>query len=141
MRWFEEQLELAVELKKPVFLHERAAHDAFVRILEPYMPKLAGAVVHGFTGTDAELKKYLSMGCHIGITGWICDERRGTELAKIVHQIPLDRLMVGIFILFYFLFTVVMQTNALEVSLHLTIHGPPPPFFFFFFFFFWATTD
>ncbi|KJE90865.1 hydrolase [Capsaspora owczarzaki ATCC 30864] len=94
MKWFEEQLKLAVELKKPVFLHERSAHEAFVRILEPYMPQLTGAVVHCFTGTDAELKKYLSMGCHIGITGWICDERRGTDLAKIVHQIPLDRLMI-----------------------------------------------
>jgi Tat protein secretion system quality control protein TatD with DNase activity len=36
----------------------------------------------------------LDLGLHIGITGWICDERRGTHLREVVREIPLDRLMI-----------------------------------------------
>jgi TatD DNase family protein len=34
------------------------------------------------------------MGCHIGITGWICDERRGRHIAALVKKIPSTRLMI-----------------------------------------------
>ena len=51
-------------------------------------------MIHCFTGTREELKAYLDMGLHIGITGWICDERRGTHLRELVKEIPLDRLMI-----------------------------------------------
>ena len=93
-RAFAAQLDLAVELGKPVFLHERAAHARLVEILEPRLGRLRGAVVHCFTGTEAELETYVSLGCHVGITGWICDDRRGTQLRDIVRRIPADRLMV-----------------------------------------------
>lgn len=93
-RWFEEQLKLACELKMPLFLHERSAHIRFAEILSHYRKDLVAAVVHCFTGTEAELEKYLTMDLHIGITGWICDERRGLPLREIVGQIPLDRLMI-----------------------------------------------
>ena len=88
------QLELACELRLPVFLHERSAHEAFVAILEEYRPRLGAAVVHCFTGTESELKKYVQLDLHIGITGWICDERRGQDLQKIVPLIPWNRLMI-----------------------------------------------
>jgi TatD DNase family protein len=93
-RWFAEQLGLACELGLPVFLHERDAHERFVEILSPYRPRLSRAVVHCFTGTEQELDAYLGMDLHIGITGWICDERRGEHLRTLVKRIPLDRLML-----------------------------------------------
>src|SRR5215471_5727197 len=91
---FEKQLELACELRKPVFLHERDAHKRFVEILADYRGRLADAVVHCFTGTSEEAKAYLDLGLYIGITGWICDDRRGVELRNVVRRIPLDRLMI-----------------------------------------------
>jgi TatD DNase family protein len=91
---FEKQLELACELGKPVFMHERDAHKRFVEILAGYRDRLADAVVHCFTGTPDEVKAYLDLGLYIGITGWICDDRRGVELRNIVRAIPLDRLMI-----------------------------------------------
>lgn len=93
-KWFEEQIKLAMELHKPLFLHERDAHARFVEILKPYLGQLGPVVVHCFTGTGPELDDYLSLGCHIGITGWICDERRGLHLRELVKRIPLDRLML-----------------------------------------------
>ncbi len=93
-RAFEKQLELAVDCGKPVFLHQRDAHDDFVAIFREFRPQLAGAVVHCFTDTREALLEYLEMDCHIGITGWICDERRGKHLKEFVHEIPGDRLMI-----------------------------------------------
>ncbi|MCK5335623.1 MAG: TatD family hydrolase, partial [Gammaproteobacteria bacterium] len=74
--------------------HQRDAHDDFIKILAQYIDKLPRAVAHCFTGNAYELKEYLEMGLYIGITGWICDERRGHELRSIVNQIPLDKLMI-----------------------------------------------
>jgi TatD DNase family protein len=56
--------------------------------------KVCAGVVHCFTGNGQALKAYLDMGLHIGITGWICDERRGIHLRELVRNIPLDRLML-----------------------------------------------
>ena len=94
LRCFEAQLELAVELGMPVFLHERAAHAEFASILEKHRPRIPRAVVHCFTGTGVELARYLDLDLHVGITGWICDERRGTHLRELVRRIPKDRLMI-----------------------------------------------
>ena len=92
-RAFRWQLELAVETGKPVFLHQRDAHDAFIGILSDYLPRLSGGVAHCFTGDERELRACLDLGLSIGITGWICDERRGQHLRDLVRLIPLDRLM------------------------------------------------
>ncbi|GAA4839642.1 TatD family hydrolase [Paenibacillus vulneris] len=93
-RWFEEQAALACELQMPLFLHEREAHHDFAAILKQFRGRLGKAVVHCFTGSSYELRTYLNMGFHIGITGWICDERRGKHLRELVKSIPLDRLML-----------------------------------------------
>ena len=93
-RVFRAQLELAVETGKPVFLHQRDGHDAFMAILRDYRPRLSAGVAHCFTGDDRELRDYLDLGLSIGITGWICDERRGQHLRELVRLIPLDRLMI-----------------------------------------------
>lgn len=91
---FEAQLELACELGKPVFLHERKAHEDFESMLKNARPNLAGGVVHCFTGGVRELERYVDLGLCIGITGFICDERRGTHLQELASRIPSDRLMV-----------------------------------------------
>lgn len=93
-RAFHEQLQLAVELQFPVFLHQRDAHARFLPILKEYRDALPCAVAHCFTGSGDELNDYLDLDLHIGITGWICDERRGVHLLDIVDRIPANRLML-----------------------------------------------
>lgn len=91
---FRQQIELAVELQMPLFLHEREAHQAFYGILKDYKNDLGPAVVHCFTGDARALENYLRMDLYIGITGWICDERRGAHLHDLVAVIPQDRLLI-----------------------------------------------
>lgn len=93
-RAFAAQLELAAELALPVFLHERDAYDDFVKLVSQFREQLAGVVVHCFTGNAAHLDRYIDLDCHIGITGWICDERRGQHLQQIIARIPTNRLMI-----------------------------------------------
>lgn len=91
---FNEQLQLASELNAPLFLHQRDAHQAFLNQLKAQRNQLKQIVVHCFTGSQAELEDYLELDCYIGITGWICDERRGQDVLKLVSQIPNDRLLI-----------------------------------------------
>jgi len=93
-RAFAAQLELAAETRKPVFLHQRDAHEEFVATLAPLRAGLVGGVAHCFTGGPAELAAYLDLDLYIGVTGWVCDERRGGELRAALPKIPLDRLLV-----------------------------------------------
>lgn len=93
-RAFERQLELAVEAGKPLFLHQRDAHADFMAILGDFRDRIGPAVVHCFTGTGDELRDYLEAGWHVGITGWLCDERRGRHLRELVREIPAGRLMI-----------------------------------------------
>jgi TatD DNase family protein len=90
---FHHQLELAAELGKPVFLHQRDAHADFAAILTEHGTHWRG-VAHCFTGSQEELMCYLGLGLAIGITGWICDERRGTHLAALMPRIPAERLLL-----------------------------------------------
>ncbi|PCJ60624.1 MAG: hydrolase TatD [Planctomycetota bacterium] len=91
---FIQQLEIATQIKKPVFLHERDAHTRFIEILKDFRNQLPGVVVHCYTGNLEQLKAYLDIDCHIGITGWICDKKRGDQLRAIVKHIPENRLMI-----------------------------------------------
>ena len=93
-RAFIAQLEIAVQVRKPVFLHQRDAHGDFAAILRDFAGRLRGGVAHCFTGGEAELEAYLALGLYIGITGWACDERRGLELRRSVPRIPLDKLLI-----------------------------------------------
>ena len=93
-RWFVAQLELACELGKPLFLHSRDAHPRFAELLRAHRDGLPRAVAHCFTGDADELRSYLDMDLYIGITGWICDERRGLHLRELVREIPRERLML-----------------------------------------------
>ena len=91
---FERQLAIAIDTGKPLFLHQRDAHADFIACLDNVRGRIGAAVVHCFTGESDELDAYLERGFHIGITGWICDERRGAHLRDLVKRIPSDRLMI-----------------------------------------------
>jgi TatD DNase family protein len=91
---FKKQLEIAIETRKPVFLHERDAFETQYNILKDYLPQLSRGVIHCFTGSQDALEKYLDLGLYIGITGWICDERRGQHLLETIKLIPDDKLMI-----------------------------------------------
>jgi TatD DNase family protein len=93
-RVFQQQLQIGIDSGLPLFLHMRDAHEDFHALLKEARDHLADVVVHCFTGTRNELHDYLDMDCHIGITGWICDERRGTHMLEFLEDIPVDRLMV-----------------------------------------------
>jgi TatD DNase family protein len=96
---FERQLEIAVDLAangmpKPLFLHQRDAHADFMAIMRSFEGRIGPAVVHCFTGSREELFDYLDQDWHVGITGWLCDERRGTHLRELVRHVPAGRLMI-----------------------------------------------
>ena len=93
-RAFEEQLAIAADVGKPVFLHQRDAHARFLPLLRSYRDRLVDAVVHCFTDQRAALYDYLDLGLSIGITGWICDRKRGAALRELVSAIPAERLMI-----------------------------------------------
>lgn len=91
---FISQLDIATECHKPVYLHERDAFAAQIDILANYHQRLDGGVAHCFTGDKAQLGRYLDLGLYIGITGWICDPRRGQTLRDAVNYAPMDRLLL-----------------------------------------------
>ena len=91
---FEKQLAIAVDLGMPLFLHQRDAHDDFLSLLKAARDRVPAVVVHCFTDQRRALFEYLDLDCHIGITGWICDERRGMHLRELVRDIPASRLLL-----------------------------------------------
>ena len=91
---FTRQILLAAETGLPLFMHQRDAHDDFVSLLAPLRERVGNAVVHCFTGDRATLSDYLALDLHIGVTGWICDERRARTLREAVAAIPDERLMI-----------------------------------------------
>lgn len=94
IRCLEKHIVIAEKLNKPLFLHERSASADFIRRFKKHPDICTKSVVHCFTGDKAVLEQYLAMGFSIGITGWICDEKRSKELREAVRLIPLDRILV-----------------------------------------------
>jgi len=93
-RAFEAQLELAAEVGKPLFIHEREAGERMLDILRHWRDALPGGVVHCFTGDKKTLFGFLDLDLYIGFTGWVCDERRGTGLWPLLPSVPADRLLI-----------------------------------------------
>lgn len=93
-KWFKKQIKLAEKMNMPLFLHERDAHEDMYKILKKH-PKIAEkSVIHCFTGTKEEAENYIDLGCYIGITGWICDMKRGKSLQEAVKIIPPNKMMI-----------------------------------------------
>ncbi|MCL1078467.1 YchF/TatD family DNA exonuclease [Parashewanella spongiae] len=91
---FEAQLQLAANLNMPIYMHCRDAHNDFITLVKKYRARLKRAVLHCFTGSYEEMQQCIELDLHLGITGWVCDERRGTELAEVVKHIPSNRIML-----------------------------------------------
>ncbi len=91
---FKAQLEMAAETGLPLFCHERDAADKMHEMLKAYRDDISNAVIHCFTADQEALFRYLDLDLYIGITGWVCDERRGTHLWPLLKSIPTDRLMI-----------------------------------------------
>lgn len=91
---FRQQLEIAKNSQLPVFLHQRDAHELFLDILKENINEISGGVAHCFTGTKEQMKDYLDLGLYIGITGWICDERRGQDLQEAINYLPQNRILI-----------------------------------------------
>ena len=91
---YKAHLELAAEIQKPLFLHERAAFNRFMSITSEYLPQLPKAVVHCFTGTLPEAKTYLDNGLYLGFTGAVSDVKRFAHLKEVIQYVPLDRMMI-----------------------------------------------
>lgn len=87
---FSKQLQLANEVALPVYLHERDAFDTQYQLLKDYGIK--HGIAHCFTGDSTQLKAYLDLGLYIGITGWLCDDRRNQALLDAITYLPLDRI-------------------------------------------------
>lgn len=94
LRCLEKHIVLAEKLEMPMFLHERSASADFVKRFKAHADVCKRSVVHCFTGTRQELETYLEMGFSIGITGWICDDRRADDLRSAVKILPLDRVLI-----------------------------------------------
>lgn len=91
---FEGHIKIAISFNLPLFLHERAAHEKMIEILDKYKGKLGNVVIHCFTGNAEQALNYIKRGFYIGVTGWIFDERRNQGLLEALPHIPLDRLMI-----------------------------------------------
>ncbi|MEE4246507.1 MAG: TatD family hydrolase [Kangiellaceae bacterium] len=91
---FTKQLQLAEQYDLPVYLHERDAYHEMISILHQYRGRLNKLLIHCFTGDEEQLQGYLELNMYIGITGWICDERRNHGLLESVAMIPDDRIMI-----------------------------------------------
>lgn len=91
---FRLQLGLAMQAGLPVFLHQRDAHERFLALLDECGTRMPRGVAHCFTGGPQELADYLDRGLYIGVTGWICDERRGDALREAARYLPLDRVLL-----------------------------------------------
>lgn len=91
---FKAQIQLATQLGMPLFLHQRDAFTDWFELLKPFVDQVPAMVSHCFTGNREELEQCIDVGMYIGITGWICDERRGQLLQDIVSLIPLNRLLI-----------------------------------------------
>ena len=92
LKYFEAQLDIAVKVQLPLFLHSRAAGQDFERLLEsrlPHLPKRG--LVHSFTGTMDEMQSLVALGLDIGVNG--CSMKTEENL-KVVRAIPMDRLQI-----------------------------------------------
>ncbi|THW92917.1 hydrolase, TatD family protein [Aureobasidium pullulans] len=92
IKYFRKQLDIAVEVQLPLFLHSRAAAEDFEAILKERLDELPKrGCVHSFTGTLEEMKRLVDMGFDVGING--CSLKT-EENVDVVREVPLERLQI-----------------------------------------------
>lgn len=87
---FVKQLKLAREINKPIIIHCRDAHEDLLEILR-LEAELPSGVMHFFTGSLEQAKKYIELGFYISFSGVITFTKAYDEVVK---NIPLDRILI-----------------------------------------------
>lgn len=90
---FEQQIEIANIVKKPLVIHTRSARADTMHFLEKGNAEQCGGVLHCFTEDWEMAKRALDIGFYISISG-IITFRNAEELRDVVRKLPLDRLLV-----------------------------------------------
>lgn len=92
LKYFEAQLDIAVEVQLPLFLHSRAAAEDFERLLGPRLSQLPRkGLVHSFTGTMEEMKRLVDLGLDVGVNG--CSLKTDENI-EVVREMPLERIQI-----------------------------------------------
>lgn len=92
LKYFAKQLDIAIEVELPLFLHSRAAAEDFAQMLRERLDRLPKrGVVHSFTGTESEMLELVEMGFDIGING--CSMKTEENIA-VIKKIPLERIQL-----------------------------------------------
>lgn len=90
---FEQHVELAVDVNKPLIIHTRNAREDTLAILRNGGADKCGGVIHCFTEDQDFADAAIELGFYISISG-IVTFRQATELKEIVKNLPLDRLLI-----------------------------------------------
>ena len=88
---FRMQMALAQELKLPVIVHEREAHEDGMRIVEEF-PGVCG-VFHCYAGSLEMAKWLIKRGWYIGFTG-VLTFKNARKALEVAENIPLDRIVL-----------------------------------------------
>ena len=88
---FGQQLELAKKVKKPIVLHCREAHQEMLKIISSNRDSNLKGVIHSFTGTLEEAKKYLNLKFYLGFNGIITFTNQYDEIVKYA---PLENILL-----------------------------------------------
>ena len=90
-RIFRGQMDLAQQLKLPVIIHDREAHEDTYRVLEEY--KLPG-IVHRFSGNVEGLRRVLDWGMYVSFNGDITWPEYNETALKVLAVTPMERLLI-----------------------------------------------
>ena len=93
LKWFKRQLELAIEVNKPVIIHSRDACADTINILKEGNAKQIGGVIHCYSYTKESVKAFYDMNFYFGIGG-VLTFKNGKKLVEAVEVIPLDRIVL-----------------------------------------------
>lgn len=92
LRVFEEQLSWCNHYDLPLYLHQRDAFDDTLALIKT--ANVTRGIAHCFTDGVAEIRGFLDQGFYIGVTGWLCDERRNQSLIEALKYAPIERLIL-----------------------------------------------
>lgn len=87
------QIELGLELGKPMIFHVRDAFPDFWRIVDEYKTENVRGLVHCFSAGVAELEGSLERGLHIALGG-IMTFTKDPDQLEAARRVPLDRLLL-----------------------------------------------
>lgn len=88
---FRRQIELALELDKPVIVHDREAHGDCLEIVRDY-PGLRG-VFHCYSGSGEMAKELLKLGWYLGFDGPIT-YKNARKALEVLELCPVDRMLI-----------------------------------------------